>query len=438
MDLLIPFGAERKPLKIRLPRKQILLAQSKNPSSARDWAEVVGEALPSPVGAAPLHKQDLRGKKIVIITEDRERPSPVWQALPVLLEELHEAGAEAANITFITACGMHDTMTREQLAAKLGENVVANYRCLSHDAGDRKNLVFCGLTDFGIPVWINRSAAEADFRIALGRIYPHESYGYEGGYKMILPGVAGYDTISRHHAINFAETAVVGNPDSPSRREADAVGALMRLDFLINVVVNRKREPIKAFCGEPLQVHRLGVAYGDQEVWGAEIKKPADIVVASPGSSQPPPEGYNLEVLYRAARAAKAGGCFIYLTAQEMAFDAAEPEGFADAALCGLNYEAFREALPSLAFEELLRLHHLRHWPLNEREIQWRLKALRIELYRRQRIRQINQRRVILTSDPNAALKNALSDATPNMRVIIIPEAETTMAKEKLFRAGKN
>jgi hypothetical protein len=121
-----------------------------------------------------------------------------------------------------------------------------------------------------------------------------------------------------------------------------------------------------------------------------------------------------------------------------MAFDATEPAGLADAALYDLDYEAFREALPSLAFEELLRLHHLRHWPLNEREIQWRLKALRIELYRRQRIRQINQRRVILTSDPNVALQNALSTATPNTRLIIIPEAETTMAKEKLFRAEKN
>ena len=50
-------------------------------------------------------------------------------------------------------------------------------------------------SELGTPIWVNRHVAEADFRVAIGRIAPHEAYGYEGGYKMIVPGVASFETI---------------------------------------------------------------------------------------------------------------------------------------------------------------------------------------------------------------------------------------------------
>ena len=305
MEIIIPFGDERKIIQIDLPSENVIIAQSKNPSSEKNWAEVVDETIRNPIGAEAINEQNLSGKQVVIITDDWGRPTPAYEVIPLILDELHSTGVEDANITFITASGMHEPMSREYLARKLGEEIVAKYRCISHDGGDWENLAFCGISPQGTPIWVNKYVAEADYKIALGRIYLHEAYGYEGGYKIIVPGVAGFDTIVRDHSFNFSEDSIPGVHDNPSRREADAIGKIVGIDFLINVVVNSKGEPIKAFCGEPTMVHQLGIEYGDQEVWSAGIQKKADIVIASPGNGVVPQEGYHLETLYRAARASK-------------------------------------------------------------------------------------------------------------------------------------
>ena len=320
MEIIIPFGDERKIIQLDLPPGNVIIARGKNPSTTRTWSEVVGEDIRNPIGAEAINEQNLRGKQVVIIADDWGRPTPASEVMPLILDELQSTGVDDADITFITASGMHDPMSKEDLARKLGREIVAKYQCISHDGGNWDNLIFCGISPQGTPIWVNKYVAEADYKIAIGRIYLHEAYGYEGGYKMIVPGVASFDTIGRDHSFNFSADSIPGVHDNPSRREADAIGKIVGIDFLINVVVNSKGQPIKSFCGEPTIVHQMGIEYGDREVWGAEIQKKADIVVASPGSGDVPKEGYHLETLYRAARAAKESGTIICVTAKEKEF----------------------------------------------------------------------------------------------------------------------
>jgi nickel-dependent lactate racemase len=430
MELISPFGDERKRLQIHLAADHVMVAQSRNPTTPRNWSEVVSEVIRDPIGTRPIRQQDLAGRRVAIIADDWARPTPAWQVMPLILQELQETGVDDSDIAFITASGMHDPMDRDALARKLGAEVVARYRCVAHDAGDRKNLAFCGISRQGTPIWVNRYVAEADYKIALGRIYPHETYGYEGGYKMILPGVAGFDTIARHHALNFSSDCIPGVRENPSRREADAVGREVGIDFLINVVVNAAGQPMRAFCGEPMEVHRRGIEWGDREVWGAEVCEEADIAVASPGSGEAPRSGYDLDVLYRASRITEERGCIICVTEEKAAFDEREGDAQADESLYALGLDDFKSILPSLALSELLRLHDKRDWPIGEREIQWRLKAVRGEFYRRRRIRESKKRFVILTPDPNAALQQALAQiSSPQTKVALLPEARTTFAK---------
>ena len=322
MKITMPFGDDRKIIQLDLPPGNVIIAQSKNPSATKTWAKVVGETIHNPIGAETIREQHLRGKQVVIITDDWGRPTPASEVIPSLLEELQPTGVEDDDITFVTASGMHDPMSKEDLERKLGRQIVAKYRCISHDGGceersNQENLVFGGVSPQGTPIWVNKYVVEADYKIALGRIYLHEAYGYEGGYKMIVPGVAGFDTIVRDHSFNFSADSIPGVHDNPSRREADAIGKMVGIDFLINVVVNSKGEPIKAFCGEPMLVHQLGIEYGDREVWGAGIHQKADVVIASPGSGEAPESGYHLATVYRAARAAKDAGTIICMTAKE-------------------------------------------------------------------------------------------------------------------------
>jgi len=304
-------------------------------------------------------------------------------------------------------------MSREDLERKLGKEIVAKYRCISHDGGDWDNLAFIGISPQGTPIWVNRHVAEADYKVALGRIYLHEAYGYEGGYKMILPGVAGFDTIVRDHSFNFSADSVEGIHDNPSRGEADSVGKIVGIDFLINVVVNGS-QPIKAFCGEPTRVHQIGIEYGDREVWGAEINEKADVVIASPGSGDVPEAGYDLKTLYRAARAAKESGTIICVAAQETKFEPKMDE----------------------PISEILRLHEKRNWDLSEREIQWRIKSLRGKFYNYRQIQEVQKRKVILAPDPNAALQDVLAETGTDIWLVVLPEARTTLPKEKLYCPG--
>jgi hypothetical protein len=350
--------------------------------------------------------------------------------VPLILRELRKAGASDEAITFVTASGMHDPMTHDELARKLGANTVSRYRCISHDGGDWNMLAYGGLTAMGTPVWVNRWVADADFVVGLGRVYPHPTHGFEGGYKLILPGVSGFDTILRDHSFNYSPCSIPGQPHNPSRAETDAVGRMIGIDFLINVVVNREAEPIRAFSGAVEPVFNAAVAYGNQAVWGATIGQPVDITVASPGSRTGADTNVDTELVRRACTATRPGGTVIVLATDP-------PDGLPDwrsgnaaddAELETMGRETFGRALRDLAFSELMRLHERRDWPISPREIQWRAKAIRGEYYRRRWLMSAENRRVVFTTNPQPLLDTLLADhRPPRMRVAILPEGRTTL-----------
>jgi len=228
---------------------------------------------------------------------------------------------------------------------------------------------------------------------------------------MILPGVSGFDTIVRDHSFNFSDDSIEGIHDNPSRREADAIGKMVGIDFLINVAVNDKGQPIKAFCGETTMVHQSGIEYGDREVWAAEIHQKGDIVIASPGRENPPKSGYDLKTLYRASRAAKEDGTIICMASEETKF---EPK-------------------LDMPLSEIVKLHERRNWQLSEREIQWHIKSIRGKFYHYRQVNEVQKRKIILTPDPGAAIQKEIERMGSDIRIIVLPEARTTLPKEKLY-----
>jgi len=444
LNFAIPYGAERKILRADLPPENVIVATSKDPAATRTWTDLAEEALRSPVGAEPIREHNLRGKKVAVITDDLARSTDAAQIIPLVLRELAAAGAEKRNITFITATGMHDPLDHEGLIRKLGRPIVEEYRCAAHDGGNPDEIVFLGTTPNGTPIWVNRHVAEAEYRIGINRIYPHETHGYEGGYKLILPGVSGFATIARNHSLNDAPD-YGGSLSSPSRRDTDEVGAAVGIGFLINVVVNAHGQPVKAFAGEPMVAFRFGVAYGDHEVWGAEVGPQADIVVASSGRGAPfvgdiRCSWTGLLTLYRAARVAKVGGTVIWVAPEEMPFDGMTGQELADdTAIAALDLRTFVKLLDRLSFAEIVRLHEKRNWPLDAREVMWRMRELRGEFLRRRRIAEIAKRTTLFTPDPDATLRRVLAEqGTRSVRLVVLPEAATTLAKETLYRYAED
>jgi nickel-dependent lactate racemase len=167
-------------------------------------------------------------------------------------------------VTIVNGTGSHRANTPDELARMVGRDAAARYRILNHDAHDPSTLAPAGFAPGGEPVLLNREYVEADRRIVLGLIEPHFMAGFSGGYKGIFPALADIASILRYHGarvIGDARStwgALAGNPTQELIRHN---GALVPLDFCVNVTVNRDRAITGVFCGEVMAAHLAGCAF---------------------------------------------------------------------------------------------------------------------------------------------------------------------------------
>jgi nickel-dependent lactate racemase len=352
--------------------------------ATKTFKEVVETAIDHPIDGLPLHKYDLANKQICIMVDDWGRPTPAGEFLPSVLNRLNEAGAQDKDITIVTASGMHNPMEEVDLQRKVGQEAYRRVRCISHDGGNIDMLEFVGITDLGTPIWVNNYVANADFKVALGRIHPHNCYGYEGGYKMIVPGVASFETILRDHSLNFSPLSNYGsNINNPSRIEADAVGKMVGIDFIVNFVMTLDSEPVTAFGGTPEEVYPAGVDYGQRNVWCGKTGKKADITIMS--SSELGDLSLTNNPIYYLGLAAAI----------------TEDEGII---IAKMDYQPRERnivdgiTLGDLSFSELIRMHERRNWNFPRRQIQHNIKAIRGEFYYR-RTFELRSQKLYIVSD---------------------------------------
>jgi nickel-dependent lactate racemase len=96
-------------------------------------------------------------------------------------------------------------------------------------------------------------------RITTGFVEPHFFAGFSGGPKLVAPGLAGLETVlTLHDATRIGDAratwgVVEGNPvHDDIRAVVDAVG---RVDFGLDVVLNKQQRIVEAFGGSLPQMH---------------------------------------------------------------------------------------------------------------------------------------------------------------------------------------
>jgi len=94
-------------------------------------------------------------------------------------------------------------------------------------------------------------------KIAVGTIEPHYGAGFSGGAKILFPGCAGLEWIFNNHSLKRGEFGVV---DNQWRNDTEESAGKVGIDFLINAVLNYKREIIGLYCGDWIKAHRKGVS----------------------------------------------------------------------------------------------------------------------------------------------------------------------------------
>ena len=229
----------------------------------RSGKEIVRLALANPV-ASPMLCELAKGKKrIVIIASDHTRPVPSRIIIPAMLAEIRRTNPDA-QVTILIATGCHRAATYDELVDKFGPEIVAREKILIHDCDDRSRLRSIGTLPSGGDCEINTLALDADLLLAEGFIEPHFFAGYSGGRKSVLPGIASRETVLANHCSEFiddvhARTGVLeGNP---IHRDMLWAAQTAKLAFIVNVVLNEKKEIICAVAGDAKKAHEEGVRF---------------------------------------------------------------------------------------------------------------------------------------------------------------------------------
>jgi lactate racemase len=232
--------------------------------------------------AGPTLEELARGKsRAVIVFDDMTRPTPVKTVAPFILDSLHRAGMNKGQIRFIWALGAHGAYDMINARKKLGGQIVEQYPIYNHDPF--QNIVWVGRTPTGVEFWCNREVMDCDLKIGVGCISSHIHVGFGGGAKIILPGVAGIESINQFHNQLYRDPrrTGLGNFDGNIvRAECDAAGDAAGLDFKIDCLINRRGEITNLYAGPFKQTHAAGAEEG-RDHYGIPYSTGYDIAVCN-------------------------------------------------------------------------------------------------------------------------------------------------------------
>lgn len=283
MQTEIPYHKGHMPIEI--PDENFvgsLVSNSENFSATGTEQEIVERALDNPIGSKTLEEL-IRGKKsMVIISSDHTRPVPSRVTMPIILRRIRQANPDI-KITILIATGFHRPTTRQELIDRYGEEIVANENIVVHRSRDDE-MADLGTLPSGGKLLLNKVAIDTDFLMAEGFIEAHFFAGFSGGRKSILPGIASATTVMANHCSEFiadpcARTGILEN--NPIHRDMLYAAAQAKLAFILNVVIDAKKQVIAAFAGDSEKAHVKGCEF---VLNMSQVKKnPTDIVITTNG-----------------------------------------------------------------------------------------------------------------------------------------------------------
>ncbi len=418
----IPYGKGQ--LSWELPYDGLLTSRVDQLKSEKTGRELVEEAMAHPIGTPTLRELAVGKKSCTIIISDHTRPVPSRDILPPMLRQLRQGNPDI-QITLLVATGFHRLTTKEELTAKLGEEIASAETIRVHDAFDPDSNVQIGILPSGAPLVIDRAAVETDLLISEGFIEPHFFAGFSGGRKSVLPGVCDKTTVLGNHcgqfiASPFARTGVLeGNP---LHTDMVAAAEMAKLAFIVNVVIDEGKKTVAAFAGDFRQAHEAGTAFLRQYCEVEAI--PGDIVVTSNGGAPLDQNIYQSVKGLTAAEASAKEGAVLIMCAQladgtggqgfyTSLRDCESPEAhFAQCAATPQN-ETIPDQWESQILARILMKHRVIY--VSRPEMEQTLREMKLEY----------------APTLEAALTMAKADKGENASITVIPNGISVIVKEK-------
>jgi lactate racemase len=268
-------------LDVDLPSDNVTVITPRFVAGLPDERAAFQEAVRRPLRSAPLRDVVRATDRVAIVIPDITRPLPTDRLLPWVLEEIDHVPLE--RVVIVNGTGSHRVNTPGELLGMVGADVYRRVRVVNHDAHDPAGLAPVGAGEDGGAVSVCRAYVEADRRIVLGLVEPHFMAGFSGGYKGVFPALADIGSIMRYH-----DAQMIGDPNStwgvldgnPTQQRIRHDGALLPVDFCINVTVNRSRAITGMFCGGVLAAHAAGCSFSRETVMVA-CDRPFPVVVTT-------------------------------------------------------------------------------------------------------------------------------------------------------------
>ncbi len=316
----LPYGDTN--LRLTIPKQNLLSVITpksvagkgipSTPVKTLDEDQVIQQALANPIGSPRLREIVHPGQRIVIVTSDVTRPCPSEKLIPHILDELEAAGiAIPQDVVIVMALGLHRRMTEQEIDRTIPAAVRRNVTVLNHDASD---VIYLGDTSLGTPVEFFRQVVEAEARICLGNLEFHWFAGYSGGAKAVLPGCASQAAIYANHSLMVHPGVGSGHAlGNPIREDMEEAVAMLGVDFILNVIVDRDHQVVGAVAGDWIAAHRQGCEMVDRR-GKVSVSGKADVVVASAGGF---PKDINLYQAHKGMEHAsyflRDGGVLVFL-----------------------------------------------------------------------------------------------------------------------------
>ena len=293
------------------------ILQTKYYPGLADPQSALLKVLDEPIGCRPFKDIIKPGDKVAFICNDTTRLANTHELMPVLVRELNRLAVPDANIQVVFALGTHRTMTEEEVAQTLTEDIAGRLKSHMSVSTQTKDFRYFGMTSRNTPVWIHQALCDVDHVIMTGSVVHHYFSGYGGGRKAILPGCAAMETIRMNHShmldVNARLGVTEGNPCYEDQMEGVALFAKNRSLFLINTVLNSDHETVKIFAGHYREAHLAACRFVD-DVYGVKLEEPADLVIASCGGYPKDINVYQMQkTMDNAVCAVREGGVVILL-----------------------------------------------------------------------------------------------------------------------------
>lgn len=413
----------RDGMAVQLPDDRVVRTLAyKDAEPLADPAAELQSALQHPLASQPLDIVARGRRDACIVICDITRPVPNRLMLPPLLDTLHRCGIASERVLILVATGLHRPSKPAELVEMVGPEIAAQYRIEDHHGQILEEHTHLGDSPRGVPIWIDSRYLEADLKITTGLIEPHLMAGFSGGRKLICPGIAALETVKVWHGPDFLEHPkadcgiLEGNP---VHEENTWIARRAGCDFIVNVVMDDQRRPLKFVAGDMEAAFLAGVDFV-REIVTDTVDEPVDVVVTSSA-------GYPLDTTFYQAIKGLTGALPIVKEGGTIVLAASMSEG--------IGSPQFRQLFEDHATLEgfVERILGRDYFMLD----QWQLEEL-AKVRRKARVKVVTDGlapetvdRLFVESAPSVeqAVAESLAEYGPEARMAVIPKGPYVLAQ---------